>query len=134
MGVTAASPAPLVIEITRPHEGVLLFVLTGELDIYSAADFDRRIADLDGDLPAHVVIDLAGLTFVDSSGINALVQAVRSIETRGGTAVLAGPRPEARRVFEITGLPEVVPVEQDREAALSHRPSDGPDGLGNVTR
>jgi len=64
------------------------------------------------------VIDVAGITFIDSSGINALIRAVRAVEARGGTAVVASPSAVAQRVFEITLLPQLVPVEQDRTTAL----------------
>ena len=57
-----------------------------------------------------MVVDLAGLTFIDSSGINALVRAASTVEARGGTAVLAAPSPAARRVFEITAESQVVTV------------------------
>ena len=76
------------------------------------------MAELDVNEPAHVVVDLAGLTFIDSSGINALVQAARRWRQRGGTAVLAAPSPAARRVFEIARVAQVVPVEQTRADAL----------------
>ena len=42
-------------------------------------------------MPAHVVFDLSGLAFIDSSGINALVQAVRTVEAAGGTGVVSAP-------------------------------------------
>src|SRR4051812_1812107 len=108
--------------MSRPVDGVVLVQLVGEIDILSVGELKRRSGEFDRALPAHIVFDMAGLTFIDSSGINALVQAVRSVEARGGTAVLAAPSPEARRVFDIIGLSQVVSVVQSREAALRAPP------------
>lgn len=123
--VTEATSEPLSIDISFPFEGVALVELVGDLDVVSVEQFAVRMADLEGGGRSHVVIDLSGITFVDSSGINALVQSVRSVEARGGTAVLAAPSAVAQRVFAITLLPQIVPVEQDRTAALAlPRPRD----------
>jgi stage II sporulation protein AA (anti-sigma F factor antagonist) len=122
--VSEATPPPeaLSIEVSRPADGVLLVALAGEVDILSVGELRRRTAELEGQIPAHVVFDLAGLTFIDSSGINALVQGVRTIEDLGGTGVIAAPSPEARRVFEIIGLSQVVSVVENLDAALRPPP------------
>lgn len=101
----------------------MLLALAGEVDILSVGELTRATAELDTSLASHVVFDLSGLVFIDSSGINALVQAVRGIEEEGGTGVLAAPSPEARRVFDIIGLPQVVSVVQNLDAALRPPPA-----------
>lgn len=120
-----ASPEPLSIDISFPVEGVALVELSGELEVVTVAEFSTRMADLEGGGPSHVVIDVSETTFIDSSGISALVHAVRSVEAWGGTAVVAAPSAVAQRVFAITLLSQVVPVEQDRAVALAMaRPLD----------
>ncbi len=116
--MSEASSQPLSIDISFPVEGTALVELVGELEVVSVEEFSVRMADLDGGGRSHVVIDVAGITFIDSSGINALVRAVRTVEARGGTAVIASPSAVAQRVFAITLLPQLVPVEQDRPTAL----------------
>jgi anti-anti-sigma factor len=116
--VSETSSQPLSIDISFPVEGTALVELVGELEVVSVDEFSVRMADLDGGGRSHVVIDVAGITFIDSSGINALIRAVRSVEARGGTAVVASPSTVAQRVFAITRLPQLVPVEQDRATAL----------------
>jgi anti-sigma B factor antagonist len=128
--VSEAPPPPeaLSIEVGRPADGVLLVALAGEVDILSVAELRRRTGELDVLMPAHVVFDLSKLEFIDSSGINALVQAVKGIEELDGTAVIAAPSPEARRVFEIIGLSQIVSVVQDLAAAL-RPPSEEPSNV-----
>ena len=121
----------LEIEVSRPFEHVVLVVLTGEIDILSSADLASRLAVVASEPAVSVVVDLAGITFIDSSGIHALVNAVRTAERNGGSAVLAAPAPGPGRVFEITRLADVVPVERTREQALARRfiaaPPRGPE-------
>jgi stage II sporulation protein AA (anti-sigma F factor antagonist) len=119
-------PEALTIAVSRPADGVVLVALGGEVDILSVGDLKRCVADLESSMPAHVVFDLSGLSFIDSSGINALVQSVRAIELEGGTGVLAAPSVEARRVFEIIGLAQVVSVVQSLDAALRPPPEQPP--------
>jgi anti-anti-sigma factor len=122
----------LSIDVAPPAEGVLLVVLAGEIDIVTVEELKRRVAELDAQLPAHVVFDLAAVAFIDSSGINALVQSIRKIEAAGGTGVLASPSREARRVFDIIGLSQVVSVVEDREAALRPPPEEPPNVADRV--
>ena len=122
--MSEAGPEGLEIEVSRPSEDVVLVVLDGEMDLISSGAFGHRMAELEAGAPTHVVLDLAGVTFIDSSGINALVQAARAIEGRGGTAALAAPGSAARRVFEIARVGQVVRVAPNREEALSVRAFD----------
>lgn len=117
--MTETMSEPLSIDISFPVEGVALVELVGELEVGTVDAFSVRMADLQGGGRAHVVIDVAGITFIDSSGINALVQSVRTVEARGGTAVVAAPSVVAQRVFAITLLPQVITVEPERSAALA---------------
>jgi len=124
-------PDGLSIETSQPSAGVVVLALAGEADILSADGLRTRVEELSTLLPLHVVFDLAGLTFMDSSGINALVQSVRSVEASGGTAVVTEPTPEVRRVFDIIGLSQVVSLVADRTEALQPPPDDH-SGLAGV--
>ena len=130
--MSEAPSQPLSIDISFPVEGVALVELVGELEVVSVDEFSMRMADLGGSGAIGVVVDLAGISFIDSSGINALVRAVRSVEARGGTAVIASPSAVAQRVFAITRLPQLVPVEQDRSTAL--QPAGPPDAVRGPER
>jgi anti-anti-sigma factor len=120
------APETLSIDVARPAEGVVLITLAGEVDIVSVDELRRRVGELEPLLPAHVVFDLSAVAFIDSSGINALVQGIRGIERGGGTGALTAPSREARRVFEIIGLSQVVTVVQDRDAAMRPPPDEPP--------
>lgn len=79
----------------------------GELDAYWATRFKDEI---DAGLAAtanRVVVDLAGVTFIDSTGIGVLMSAVKRARAFGGDVRLAGVKPFVTKVLEITGLHRV---------------------------
>ena len=90
----------------------------GELDLYGAADLEAALEQArSGDAP--VVVDLAAVSFMDSTALGALVRGVRALERAGVAARVVLPRGAARRVFEITAVDRVIPVAASRAAALT---------------
>ena len=87
---------------TRDLPGLHILVLHGELDIMSADDLALALVEVAG---STVVVDLSDLTFIDSSGISALVMARNRIVADGrGLLVLTRPGGIVRRALEIVGL------------------------------
>lgn len=77
--------------------------LAGELDLGVAGDVGAAVEELLDAGCAHVVVDLRGLSFLDSSGINMLVAARRSAERRRrAVSLIRGPR-HVQRVLRLTG-------------------------------
>ena len=90
-----------VFSVTVTEDGTL--VLSGELDAVTVSDLNEAFALPNG--ARHVKLDLTNLTFIDSTGLHALVAYVESREP-DGTVELAGVSPHVQRVFEITWLTE----------------------------
>lgn len=87
---------------TRILPDVHIVALQGELDIASADGVADAIVEVDG---STVVVDLSGLTFMDSTGISALVVARRRILAEGqGQLVVTRPSNIVRTALEIVGL------------------------------
>lgn len=124
MDDVSAAAAGLQIEISTVPDGApVLVVLAGEMDIVSSKLFTEALSELERAAPDRIVVDLAGVTFIDSSGINVLVQAARRIEAHGGSAVLAAPSRHVRHVFEIARVGDVVEVtDEPAEALRRHGP------------
>jgi anti-sigma B factor antagonist len=97
----------------------IVLVLAGDIDIHSAPQVRERLVALQGDGSTAVVVDLAGVNFLDSSALGALVAAHRQLHDAGGTLSLAGARPHVRKVFQITRLTEVIPVYESVEEACA---------------
>lgn len=98
---------------TRTDGGVTHMALRGEFDLATVPAFEEALRKLEADRPATLVIDLGELTFMDSSGLRALVMAdERARERQARLAIVPGP-PSVRRVFEITKLDERLDLVDD---------------------
>jgi anti-anti-sigma factor len=91
---------PFVVD-SHDFDGGRVIALRGELDACTRRGLVEQLSGPPGSL---IVIDLAELTFVDSSGLGLLCEARRKAIEDGGTLVLSNPVPMVERVLEITGL------------------------------
>jgi len=124
------------LEEDRPRHGTVVVTVHGDLDLHSADELGDRLSEAARDGASSVVVDLSNVDFVDSQGLGALLRGTRRLGGREGQFRLVVPAPQVRRVFEITALDRVFPLDETREQALAHsartatsekRVSDGPD-------
>jgi anti-sigma B factor antagonist len=92
------------LDVTLGHatEGSPLVSLRGELDVSTAPKVDQALRQLEEEGPSIIVVDLRGLTFLDSSGLRLILEAdsrARLADRR--LLVVPGP-PEVQRVFRVT--------------------------------
>ena len=93
--------------------GRLTVYLLGELDHHEARCTTRAIDDLlDEYLPRDCVLDLNGLSFMDSSGIAVVMRAQKRMRALDGGAVLRGVPPQAKKVFAAAGIFRLIPLEE----------------------
>ncbi len=108
------------IELDRSSDGVVVVVVIGEHDVYTAPALrDQVQAMIQARSP--FVVDLTSATFVDSSILRVLLEARRQAEEEGlGFSVVLGDGegPGVRRILEVTGLMSIFPVLSSREEAL----------------
>jgi anti-sigma B factor antagonist len=111
---------PNRIELDRSDGGVVVVVLSGEHDVYTAPELRDRIDSVIEE-GAPFVIDLTPTTFLDSSVLRVLLEARRRAEENGlgfAVALSDAEAPGVRRILEVTGLIPVLPVVETREVAL----------------
>ncbi|MGC9669167.1 STAS domain-containing protein [Planosporangium sp. 12N6] len=97
----------------------LVLTLTGELDIASAPALEERVGQLIDTGHVRVIVDLAALTFCDSTGIGTLVRANNDCLSRGGYLRLAAPNRNVARVLSVVGLLDTFPAYHSIDAARS---------------
>jgi anti-sigma B factor antagonist len=116
------TPDRLVALDVQRSDGSVCVVATGEIDSSSAPEFRRTLdALLDEPGVSEIVIDLGGITFLDSAGLCVLAAAHRRIKGSGvQLRVLASSR-AVIRPLQITGLWELLRVERSDVAALPSR-------------
>ena len=96
-----------------------LVALTGEVDLNTSPQLRARLHEIIEAGFGRLIIDLAGVAYMDSSGVGTLVEFKRKVERQGGSVVLARPQARVRSVFEITQLDKfftiVASVDEARE-------------------
>ncbi|MGW6459930.1 STAS domain-containing protein [Streptomyces sp. NPDC055078] len=103
----------------RPGAGVLVLVLTGELDHDTAEPLREALRQGVAAAPARILVDCARLQFCDSTGLNVLLRARLDAREAGGRLVLAALQPPVARMFGITGADAVFPLYDSLDAALA---------------
>ena len=83
---------------------VAAVTVAGEIDAFTAPRVHDAVEDAYRAATEMVVIDLTETTFIDSSGIEAILRFERRATAGGIGVVLVGARPEVRRVFDLCGL------------------------------
>ena len=83
----------------------LLLQFSGEMDHHAARETIRELElAIDAALPRKLVLDMEGVTFMDSSGIAVILRAKRSMEALGGNLVVIHIPRQAAKVLEAAGL------------------------------
>lgn len=89
----------------------------GEIDLYTVPQLHGELSTaLAGDGPVRLIVDMSGVEFCDSTGMNVLLAAHRKAREQGGDLELAGPRPTVRKILQVTGLESVFTVLDDPAA------------------
>lgn len=88
--------------------GTVVVRITGDVDVATAPQLETALTGLiDGQGNLSIRVDLGAVTFIDSTGLTALVQGLRQVRARGGDLVLANPPARILRVLDIGGLTQV---------------------------
>src|SRR5260370_6202496 len=91
---------------TRGYGGRVVVVLRGELDLAGAAGTTAALAALAA-RGGEIIIDLAGLEFIDCRGLAALAHVREQARRVGGDVLLAAPQPQVQRILAAAGLTPV---------------------------
>jgi anti-sigma B factor antagonist len=98
---------------TRSQGGRIIVSLGGEIDLYTAPRLHGELDSVLASGPAQIVVDMSGVEFCDSTGMNVLLGAYRRARELGGDLELAAPRPTIRKILQVTGLETVFTVLDD---------------------
>jgi anti-sigma B factor antagonist len=90
----------------------------GEVDAHTAPRLALRLLGLAEEGKRRIVVDLSHVTFMDSTGIGVLLNALRQLSQRHGRLALVCPNDRVLRPFQVTGLVGYLPIFRSREDAL----------------
>ena len=93
-------------------DGELTALISGEIDHHGARDVMDSLDQAIGErLPLRLTLDLAGVTFMDSSGIAVLIRAKRRMDELGGTIRAVSIPTQPRRVLDAAGLGRIISLD-----------------------
>jgi len=91
-----------------PEAGDLIgLAVSGEIDIATAPQLRTALADAIGRSPGDVELDLRNCSFIDSIGLQVIVQAAVTLAERGGWLSLSRPPERLRRLFQTAGIDRI---------------------------
>ena len=123
--------------VDKQDDSVAVVRLTGRVDLESAESIRERLRGLVQEGVRHLVLDLQGVSFLDSTGLGALVSGIKTARLAGGDLRIARPGAQARLVLELTTLDRVLFPYASVDAALigfvAERPKGAPAAPSEAT-
>lgn len=96
-----------------------ILTVTGEIDVYTAPQLKEKLFAVCSQEQWKVVVDLSGVTYMDSTGLGVFIGAYKSCQSTRSTLHLIGLKPRVARLFNITGVDELITIEN------AHMQGDG---------
>ena len=101
---------PFAILVAPREDGSVRVQVRGELDLSTSPQLDEALRR-EIDAGKRVVVDLSEIAFIDSSGLNTLIAALRASSSNGAALMVSSSLPaQVQRVLEVTGLTAVLPI------------------------
>lgn len=92
-------------------DGTPVLSIVGDLDLVSAPTLDQRLVELARQGSRRAVIDVADVSFIDSSGVRAIISGHQLFQKGSSTLVVRSPSGATRRLLELTGLDGILTIE-----------------------
>jgi anti-anti-sigma factor len=110
------------------HQAGDLAVVTvgGEVDLDTASQLSDHALAAVRDVSPHVLLDLAAVTFMDSTGLKVLLSIHKRTELAGGSFAVAAPSRSVRKILGLTGLDQTFLIyDSVADAPTAHSPTPG---------
>src|SRR5947207_13008405 len=104
---------------TPRRTGSNVLPLKGEIDLHVSPSVTASLNEMIDKKPERLVVDLSDVSYIDSAGLAALIEAMQKVEGYGGKFALAGLQETVRSIFEISRLDQVFQIFPDANAALT---------------
>jgi anti-sigma B factor antagonist len=106
------------VESVDRHDRAVVVRLAGELDLHNVDEVRAALAQVGAERPERLVVDLAEVSFIDSTTLGALVEARNSLG-EGVPLLLSAPVRDVRRALEVSGLDRRFEIYDTIENALA---------------
>ena len=114
-----ADAPDLDVTVARLGPAAHVASVSGELDAHTAPFLRRRLLPLAERVPeSQLIVDLAGVTFLDSTALGVLIGTAKLLQEHGGALVVASADPRLRRLFELAGVLPLLRLERTLAEAV----------------
>jgi anti-anti-sigma factor len=113
---------PFTLELEkRPGstDALAIFQLKGKLSLETVNEFIQKLRP---EPAQHLILDMSGVTFLDSAGVGALVSLFVNRRSHGKTFALAALAPQSAAVVTVAGLQNLLPIYKTVEEAMVKKP------------
>jgi anti-sigma B factor antagonist len=109
---------------TTQRAGSSILTLRGEIDVYTAPRLRQAIVDLVEEGARAIVVDMARVDFLDSTGLGVLVEGLKRVKTREGSLSVVATQEKILKIFDITGLSKAFPIHASVDEAVGESVSE----------
>jgi anti-sigma B factor antagonist len=104
---------------TRTVDDRTIVEVGGEIDVYTAPKLREQLVELVNDGNFHLVVDMEGVDFLDSTGLGVLVGGLKRVRAHEGSLRLVCNQERILKIFRITGLTKVFPIHGSVDEAVA---------------
>ena len=95
----------------REEGNTRVVYLNGEVDVYTASKLKEKIIPLAEESNKTLIVDLSEVNYIDSTGLGIFIGALKCTDKSGSSLKITGVNSRVQRLFEITGLSEVIEID-----------------------
>ena len=104
---------------TRSKDEIVILDISGEIDLYNAPEIKEIISKLIDEKKYNVIINLEEVSYIDSSGIGALISSLSNLKKYQGGLKIIHVFASVRKVFELTKLTSFFEIFDSEEEAIN---------------
>jgi anti-sigma B factor antagonist len=104
---------------TRTEGDKTVVVVGGEIDVYTAPKLRELLVELVSAGNYHLIVDMEGVDFLDSTGLGVLVGGLKRVRAHDGSLRLVCTQERILKIFRITGLTKVFPIHASVDEAAA---------------
>lgn len=104
--------------VREDHGSAVVLVVDGQVDMHTSPELRRYLRSALDQRGNPVVADLTGVSFIDSSGLATLIEALQGVARYGGKLRLVGLTPAVKNLFQLSNLTSIFDIRETRADAL----------------
>jgi anti-sigma B factor antagonist len=121
--MVGAAVAALEINTERRDDGATVVALVGELDLVNASSLERELESIEAKPSETLIVDLRGISFIDSTGLRAVIAADQRARAGDRRLVVVAGAPAVDRLFSVTQLEQRLDIVDDPDSVSGSRVS-----------